>query len=266
MRYVILLYCLCLPVFLKSQQSSIIKNDSTIKKSKILKPEIFTSGFIDIVNSGQISASARFVRLMIGEPNKFSLPLCIYGGVTNNSFQNQSYSGNIQRSNDQLVTQFINPLTGLINISIEGVKYFKNTTTITKTALLYHIGERVLTGYKSGSNTTPSTGKPVNFVNSFSSLGFYFQTGAWEKNNVKNEGIFWIAAHYHLCYSSSSQIKEFLPTIATNGIYAGYSVGFGVEISNVINLKAIYYKYTKAPEIEYNLPIYQFSFNYSLKN
>ncbi|MBL0147076.1 MAG: hypothetical protein IPP48_16530 [Chitinophagaceae bacterium] len=57
-----------------------------------------------------------------------------------------------------------------------------------------------------------------------------------------------------------------MPDIETNGIYTGFSVGFGVEINNLVNLKAIYYKYTKASEIDYGLPIYQFSFNYSLKN
>ena len=57
-----------------------------------------------------------------------------------------------------------------------------------------------------------------------------------------------------------------MPTIETTGLYTGYSAGFGIEIDKVVNIKAIYYKYFKAPEIEYGLPIYQFSFNYSLEN
>ena len=46
---------------------------------KRYKPEIFTSGFIDIINNGQVNASARFIRLFIGglgkcyiKPHKFS--------------------------------------------------------------------------------------------------------------------------------------------------------------------------------------------------
>ena len=115
---------------------------------KPYKPEIFTSGFIDIINNGQVNAAARFIRLYIGEPGKFAIPLSLYGGVSNNNFQNQSNTGGLQRSNDHLVNQYINPLSGLINISIDGVVYFKSTEKITKTGLLYHIGERVLTGYK----------------------------------------------------------------------------------------------------------------------
>ena len=230
------------------------------------KPEIFTSGFIDIVNNGQINASARFIRLFIGEPGKFAIPLSVYGGVSNNNFQNQSNSGGQQRNNDHLVNQYINPLSGLINISVDGIVYFKQTKKVTRTGFLYHAGGRVLTGYYSGLAINPQTGKPTNFLNFFATQGLYFQTGAWERNNAKNVGVFWLAIRYIGCYTNPKQIKEFLPYINTNGIYHGYSIGFGVEINNLVNLKVIYYRYIKPPEIDYSLPIYQFSFNYSLKN
>ncbi len=89
--------------------------------------------------------------------------------------------------------------------------------------------------------------------------------GTWEPTNAKNVEVFWLATRYHLAYSNPTQIKEFLPDVTTNGLYKGYSIGFGVEINNLVNLKAIYYKYSKAPEIDCGLPIYQFLFNYSLK-
>jgi hypothetical protein len=47
-------------------------------KQPIYKPEIFTSGFIDIMNTGQVNASARFIRLFIGEPDKFALSVFFY--------------------------------------------------------------------------------------------------------------------------------------------------------------------------------------------
>ena len=55
-----------------------------------------------------------------------------------------------------------------------------------------------------------------------------------------------------------------LPEIETNGLYHGYSTGFGVQINKLVDIKAIYYKYNKAPEIDYGLPIYQFTFNYTM--
>ena len=227
------------------------------------RPEILTSGFIDILNNGQVNASARFIRLYLGEPGKFAIPLSIYSGVSSNNFQS-SQSG-LSRNNEQLMTNFINPLSGLANLSIDGVIFFKRKTLkYTRTGILYHFGERILTGQKVGLITDPSTGQPVNFLNSFGAAGFYFQTGAWERNNSKNVGIFWMALRYITCYTNPSQLKEFLPAIETNGKYYGYSIGWGVEINSLVNIKVLYYKYAKKPEIDYSLPIYQFSFNYSM--
>ena len=48
------------------------------------------------------------------------------------------------------------------------------------------------------------------------------------------------------------QIKDFLPEINTNGFYHGYSIGFGVEINNLVNLKVIYYKYLKNLKLTYS--------------
>jgi len=229
------------------------------------KPEILTSGFIDIVNNGQVNASARFIRLFIGEPGKFAIPLSIYSGVSSNNFQNGQNSLT-NRNNEQLVTNFINPLSGLANLSVEGIIFFKGKSKkYTRAGILYHFGERILTGQKAGLITDPSTGKPINFLNSFFSTGVYFQTGAWERSNSKNVGIFWVALRFIGCYTNPSQLKEFLPSIATNGKYYGYSIGWGVEINSLVNIKVLYYKYTKKPEIDYALPIYQFSFNYSMK-
>ncbi len=256
----------CLAMAQAKEVSSIAKNDTvkTFSKQQILKPEILTSGFIDIVNNGQVNASARFIRLFIGEPGKFAIPLSIYSGVSSNNFQNQQVQGG-QRSNEHLISSFINPLSGLANISIDGVVFFnKKELKITRSGFLYHGGARVLTGYKTGLASDPSTGRPINFLNSFGTAGLYFQTGAWERNNAKNVGVFWLAGRYIFCKTGDKQLKEILPNIQTNGLYHGWSLAWGIEINNLVNIKVVYYKYVKKPEIDYSLPIYQFSFNYSL--
>ncbi len=259
----------CLAIAQAKEVSSLQKKDTAKVVSRptpTYKPEILTSGFIDIVNNGQVNASARFIRLFIGEPGKFALPLSIYSGVSSNNFQNQQVPGG-QRSNEHLINSFINPLSGLANISIDGILFFnKKETNVTRGGFLYHGGARVLTGYKTGLVTNPSTGKPINFLNSYGTAGLYFQTGAWERNNAKNVGVFWLAGRYIFCKSSESQLKEILPDIKTNGLYHGLSVAWGIEINNLVNIKVVYYKYVKKPEIDYSMPIYQFSFNYSLKN
>ena len=155
--------------------------DSTeISTVKNRKPELFTSGFIDVFNSGQVNASARFLRLNIGEPGKFSVPLSFYSGVSSNNFQSQATPSYSPKSNAQLIIDYINPLSGLINVSSESVIFFTKTEKITKPGFTYQIGERLLTGYKtvyeneeeheSGTESIV----PVNFFNTFRQRGLVF--------------------------------------------------------------------------------------------
>ncbi len=253
------------PAIAGSQANDSLKMPNAAVRIQAYKPEILSSGFIDIINNGQLNASARFIRLYIGEPYKFCLPISIYSGVSSNNFQNQQIPGG-QRSNEHLVNSFINPLGGLANVSVDGVIFSKRMQVkVTRIGFLYHGGVRILTGYKAGLLSAPTTGNPVNFLNGFGTGGIYFQTGAWERNNAKNVGVFWIACRYIFCRTSGKQLKEILPDIQTNGLYHGWSVAWGVEINNLVNIKIVYYKYVKQPEIDYSLPIYQFSFNYSLR-
>ena len=225
------------------------------------KIDLLSSGFIDIMNNGQVNASARFIRIFIGEPGKFALPLCIYSGVTSNYFQNQLYAG--RRSNEELANAFINPMTGIINISADGIIPSVNKKKQqTLTRLIYQGGARILTGYRTGPYTDLSTGKPFNFVNGFFSSAIYFQTGAWEKNNASNLGICWLAFRFIICKSGPKQIQTIFPDIQTNGIYHGWCAAWGIDISKLVSCKMIYYHYTKPPEIEFSQPIYQFTFSY----
>jgi hypothetical protein len=173
-----------------SQQYSKTAND-TIQKKQSTKPEIFSSGFIDVINNGQVNASARIIKLFIGEPDKFQIALSFYGGVSSNNFQNTNTGGQLLKSNDHLVNQYINPFSGLVNVSVEGIVFRKrDSSKVTKFGYIYQLGERVLNGIRIGNITDPRTGKPTNFLNSFATTGLYFQTGAWEKTNSKNVGTF----------------------------------------------------------------------------
>lgn len=249
----------------RAGEVSPIAATDTSRPAPVNKPEILSSGFIDIVNNGQVNASARLIRLFIGEPGRFAIPLSIYSGVSSNNFQNPLASGGL-RTNEQLITNFINPLSGLINLSAEGrFRLAGQKGKATQCGAIYQCGWRVLTGIKSGLAGNPLTGKPVNFLNGFAAAGISMQTGAWERNNARNIGICWMAARYILCRSSAKQIREIIPDIQTNGIYHGWSLGGGVEVNGLVNLKIIYYRYVKKPELEYSAPIYQFSFNYSIR-
>lgn len=225
------------------------------------RQELFNAGFFDVVNSGQVAASARLIKLQIGEQGKRSVPLAVYGGVSNNSFA-ASPSLPVFRGNEHLINQFIMPLSGLLNLSVEGTCSIRPRSLITQWGLLYQLGERVLTANKVSAPAFFSQPRPFHFINTYLVTGFYFQTGAWEKTDQKNMGVCWLALRYHLSFTGVNQLRQFLPAFAGSGLYGGYSMGMGVRVNSLINLKAVYYQYQKAPEPSYLLPIYQFSFNY----
>jgi hypothetical protein len=199
----------------------------------------------------------------IGEPNKFYLPLSLYGGVSNNPVQ--SGTNPTIKTNEHLVTGFINPLSGLLNVSFEDIIFRKRDSIInTKFGISYQIGERVMYGVRQDSINKIPVFATVNFVNSYFSGGLFFQTQAWEKNKADNIGVFWISLRVHATRTGIKQLRNFLPKLESNGIYTGYSAGFGVSITNSVDIKAIYYNYIKRPEIDYFNSIYQFSLNYTL--
>ncbi len=244
-------------------KDSIDKNAVTIDSSA-QRTEILNSGFFDILNNGQVNTSVRFIRIFVGEPGKFAIPLSIYSGVSSNNFQNQQSIIGF-RSNTHLANDFINPLSGLVNISADGVFLFKRNEKRTGTGLLTQSGIRILTAYRTGEPGDPETGQPVNFLNAFSSQGIYFKTGAWEKNNLNNLGTFWFAFRYIGAYSGIKQLRTFIPDIQSNGFYHGWSLAWGIEITKLVNIRVIYYKYLQPPEPEYSVPVYHFSFNYTVK-
>lgn len=227
------------------------------------KPEVFSSGFIDISTAGQVNASARLIRIHLGEPGKFSIPISIYSGVSSGNFAPQgqalTYPGN-----DALLTSFINPLSGLINLSLDGNWSTGKGKAVTSLGIAYQGGGRILTGYRE-PGPAPPFAKPLNFFNGYAVAGLYFQTGAWEKNDSGNIGVFWLAARY-ICSLSSKAVVSVLLTDSPGGFYHGWSVGGGVDITRLVNFKVIYYRYVRGPDMSIFPSLCQFSFYYSLKD
>jgi len=225
------------------------------------RAEILTAGSVDVINTGQVNASARLIRLYIGEQGRWAIPLSIYSGVSSGNFGHTR-----AQSNDILVANLINPLSGITNISIDGVRFFqRDSLRVSNSGLFYQIGERLLTGIRADAQGDPFSGLPINFLNTYGSAGLYLQTGAWDRSNTRALGVAWFAVRYIVCHSDPKILRQVFPMVIGTGVYHGYSIGWGVEITNFVNIKLVYYNYVRRPETEHNFPLYQFSFNYSLR-
>lgn len=108
------------------------------------------------------------------------------------------------------------------------------------------------------------TFKSFTFFSTYANAGLVFQTGAWEKNKEKNMGFFWVLVRLHLIQTSNSfQSLSGYPPNKT--IFKGYSIGTGIEINNVLNIKSYFYRYISPGADIFNIPIFQLTFNYNMK-
>jgi hypothetical protein len=217
-----------------------------------IKPEILSGGFIDILQNGQMNASARLFKLYIGDPGKFQLPLSIYSGVSANNFHTQT--------TNEIVLALISPGVGLFNMNLDGVNRIAgNKKRITSLQLQYQSGFRFLSVYN------PIRYQNAVFSNFISGLGITFVTGAWEKNKPNNMGAFWINVRGLYSSSPSSIFSDFFTSPVEKDML-GCSGGLGLEISQALNVKIFsFYFLNNRQQAAFSQSILQLSFNYAMK-
>lgn len=223
------------------------------------KPELFNSGFIDFQNSGQMNASARVFKIYIGEPKKFMLPLSVYSGVSGNNYNNGNAASAASKGGEQMVLGLINPMSGVFNFSTDNTfRIGKKTKSLTGVSFVYQLGEKMITGQQA------FTFKSFSFFSTYANTGLLFQTGAWEKDKEKNMGVFWLLVRGHVVKTSKSfyHLSGYPPD---KGFFKGYSIGMGIEINTVLNIKSYYYRYINPGAAIFDIPIYQLTFNYSMR-
>jgi len=152
-----------------------------------------------------------------------------------------------------------------MNIGMEGQKLWKGWSANSALRFVFQVGERVLSGYRIGAFNDPLAGRQQFLWNHYAVIGCVVHTGAWERSNPKNLGRGWLMARGHLSYSSPDQLKWFFPISRFRGLYGGASVGFGIEVSRVVNLRAGICWPIRGPEWSTAASLTQFSFQYNWK-
>ncbi|NCI46511.1 hypothetical protein [Sediminibacterium soli] len=214
--------------------------------------QLLRSGIIDYLTNGGVQASARFLKLNIGE-EKFSIPFYIYTGTSGTGFGND-------KENSQSVNSLLNQLGGTLNFSINQSFNLleRNASARTLLKFNYHLGTRLVNGRDS------LTQESINYLNSFANAGLYFQTGAWANDDMSNIGMFFLQAKISGNMSAESNFARiFGPGFKKNSLL-GYSVDMGIEIDNIISLRAGVYQYTNSPVELLAKPVVKFAVNYKL--
>ena len=250
MKALLPILCWLLPLAVFAQADSVLNNS----KPQAAKPEILSGGFIDFIQTGQMNASARLFRIYIGEPGKFQLPISIFTGVSANNLA-------FQRQNEDFTGNLINPGAGIFSLSFDGTNRMAGgKSRLTSLQVQYQSGFRFLSIYDR------SNYRNITFFNVIAAAGLTLITGAWEKNKAGNMGVFWLNVRGLFSNNPPALLQSLLQDVTVQHNLLGYSVGMGVEISQTVNIKAFYFRYSNNQHIPaFRQPVLQLSFNYSMR-
>jgi len=217
--------------------------------------EFLGRSYIDVFNNGKVQGTAQLLKLRIGEPDGFYVPLYFFLGASGDGLGSSV-------KNENTVANLLNPIGGLLNGTFNGLtNLYKSESNITSLKFAYQFSGKLI-------NATEDESEESSFIGSaYGNLGLFFQTGAWEQGLEDNIGVFWVQAKLT---SSFANEKETLLNVFGDEIddsfFYGYSFDLGLEINNRINLKAGLYQYLNNQDVDlFNEPVFKFSLDYNMK-
>ncbi|MFH1679359.1 MAG: hypothetical protein ABIH26_01800, partial [Candidatus Eisenbacteria bacterium] len=158
--------------------------------------EMLGGGFVDYGLNGQIQASAEVVKIYVGEPDGFYLPLYLLTGATSGELGTDEL-------NKGSVFDLVTPTGGTVNACTNAyLSVFSTRKHVTRVSLSGFLSGRLVAGRD--INTTDSRLAPAVYAD----IGLTFQTGAWLANGTYEKGgIFWSQAKYAVAYASDSDLE-----------------------------------------------------------
>ena len=209
------------------------KKDSVKTSLKLPKPAFLDQSYLDIFTNGSFQASTQLIKVYVGEPAGYHVPLYIC----------MSLSGSTVKQDTSRIGVFgslINPIGGTVSASLSRNhrgfrKYVGKTSEITHAGFSYHTSIRLINGQNSKQENIP-------FVSFYSDVGIYFQTGAWLANeNSDNLGVFYFQPKLFFCTQKQSKVTEIFGEKVPSTLY-GASIEVGIHIANKLNFRVIYSK------------------------
>jgi hypothetical protein len=218
----------------------------------LCKVDFLARSGLDFFFEGPAQASVQILKLCLGEPTGFHLPLYLFVGPTGDAF------GGVD-PNETVAAGLVNPLGGTINASINQTHLlWGQQGKHTSIRMAYQGTFKLLSG-KSLLDQNEGVLMPTGYAD----IGIRFQTAAWEPSDTKY-GVAWIQGKFVGHLASETNLRDLLGFQAKNK-FAGYSLDFGIQIDGKLNLKGGLYAADEPLVPLLEKPYWKFSFDYKAK-
>ncbi len=207
---------------------------------------VFAGGTLDILQGGQMNASARLFQLYLGKPGGRRLPLSISTGVMAGALAGYPL-------HDEGVSLLVNPAGGLLNMRVEGDRRLTGDGNL---RVQLQGAVRLLNLFD------PAAFVNYRFVNALAGGGLIWMTAAWEEGREKDPGICWCSLRLFGSAAPEWLFSDYLQT-RFFPVLLGVAAGVGVDISQRLQVRTSYFRFCNTRgEAVFREPVIQLSFSY----
>lgn len=215
------------------------------------EPTFFVGSFVDYQFSGQLQAVSELIKIEVGNPKGFSLPLSVFAGAI-------SQVAGDQALNASTVADLISSYGGNLNGTSSFLKpFYLDPDSVTVVKISGLASARGI----SGRDQADSDQSSVVF-GGYGEGGVFFQTGAWKSRLLgEDPGRIWVQIRYSHSYLSVENRALFFGEETENP--SGFRLDGGLNIAGVIDAKFSVYmprSGTTLPTLDGN--VYKFAFDY----
>ncbi len=188
---------------------------------------VLERAFLDMTTQGQAQASAQVVRICIGEPGKFALPLYFLAGATGGA-------AGAQTQGEATASTLLNPLGGNLALALNDDYRMLTLGDHSFLRLTYTVAGRYL-------HMTDSAGVGVPLVVGTFAGGLRLQTAAWSPGDTtEGVGTAWLQLTVAGDVASKGRLATIFGPNATNWA-TSINVDMGVKVSGRLNAKISLY-------------------------
>jgi hypothetical protein len=186
--------------------------------------EMLNAGTLDITQTLQMTAATRLLKVCIGEPGKWNIPVSLYTSVSANNM------GTATRP-EVFTAHLVNPFSGMLGLGLnDWVQVAGKPQNSTAIKFRYQGMIRYL--------PIPGEQQKKN-GGVFSSIvmpGIVFTTGAWEAGKENNNGVFWLEISGYWVYAPPQTLRQLYTEQVTQNMFF-YAVCSGISITRVLYCK-----------------------------